>query len=153
MTVDKAAVWPASVLTALTGFKEQEFFPFSSFCSEVDLFLQCPSPCLVFPSRFPLIPVAASVQITAPRHVYRPERASCCLLYLWNSQKQAGRTEALNIYISPERFKGSSGRDKPRQTFPHWKIYDLFTLRNVITAHFYFPKLKRSRSYHNMLFT
>lgn len=30
MAVDKAAAWPASVLTALTAFKEQNFFFFSS---------------------------------------------------------------------------------------------------------------------------
>lgn len=52
----KAAVWPASVLTALTAFKEQRFyfffFPSLFWGGEVDLLLLCPSPCLFLPSGF-----------------------------------------------------------------------------------------------------
>lgn len=52
----KAAVWPASVLTALTAFKEQRFYfffpPLFFFGGGVDLLLLCPSPCLFLPSGF-----------------------------------------------------------------------------------------------------
>lgn len=71
MAVDKAAAWPPSVLTALTSFKEQHLF-LSVSRGEVDLFLRRPSPRLVFPLRFPLIPAAAGIWITVPRHVRRP---------------------------------------------------------------------------------
>lgn len=100
----KAAVWPASVLTALTAFKEQRFyfffFPLSFLggwgrsASAVSFTLSLPS------LRFLLIPVAASVQIIAPRHVHCLRWESCCLLYLWNSEKHAGPARQQHeIYI------------------------------------------------------
>ncbi len=89
--------WQSSYLTSLCfdsahRFQRRAVFVFSPFLwwgrsvSAVSFTLSR------LPWRFPLIPVAASVRITAPRHVHRPERASCCLLYLWNSEKQAGPT-------------------------------------------------------------
>lgn len=121
MAADKAAAWPALVLTALAAVNIQQFLLFVSFCGEVDLFLQCPSPRLVLPSGFlwflrqrvlGLQPPAMSTARSEPPVVY-------CTL--WKSEKQGG--PAIK-YISPGRFKGSSGRNKSVPTFPHWKMYD-----------------------------
>lgn len=80
MAADKPAVWPLSVLTALTAFKEQQLF-FSLFLRWVRSVSAASFTSSPLPLRFPLIPAAVDVGITAPPHVHRPERASCCLLY------------------------------------------------------------------------
>lgn len=95
---DRPLFWQRSPLSKNRGFTF--FFPLSFFggwgrsASAVSFTLSLPS------LRFLLIPVAASVQIIAPQHVHRLRWESCCLLYLWNSEKYAGPAgQQHEIYI------------------------------------------------------
>lgn len=106
MAVDKAAVWPASVLTALAAFKETPASPLFFFCgggslSAVSFTLSR------LPSGFLWFLQKRAVWITAPQHVHRPERPSCCLLHLWSSAAtwQVQAAVALNKY----HLRGSRG--------------------------------------------
>lgn len=130
--------WQSSCLTNLCFdsahcFQRTAHFLFSLF---VVRYCRCVSVVSFTLSRlplgFPLIPAAASVWITAPRHVHRPEQASCCLLYLW--------TAALNIYI----LRSSRGVRAMTsvETFPHWKIYDCLTREKLLML-ILWPQLKK----------
>lgn len=104
MPVDKSSCLTGLCFDSAHRFQRTEvllfFFPLSFFggwgrsASAVSFTLSLPS------LRFLLIPVAASVQIIAPRHVHRLRWESCCLLYLWNSEKHAGPAgQQHEIYI------------------------------------------------------
>lgn len=104
MAVDKSSCLTGLCFDSAHRFQRTEvllfFFPLSFFggwgrsASAVSFTLSLPS------LRFLLIPVAASVQIIAPRHVHRLRWESCCLLYLWNSEKYAGPAgQQHEIYI------------------------------------------------------
>lgn len=135
MAVDKAAVWPASVLTALSAFKEQQFPFFFSFCGEVDRFCSvlhlvssspqvsfdsCGSECSDYSSSTRPWPRANVLLSTVP-------------VKLWETGR-SGRAAALNIYI----LRGSRGVQAKTRLIKHFQIENtwLFTSRKVITAHF-----------------
>lgn len=93
--VDRAAVWATSVLTALAVFKEQASSVFLcrggsvSTVSFTFLVLFRLSP--THPASLWFLRQGQRAHwIWAARHVHRPERACCCGLYLWNTEKQAG---------------------------------------------------------------
>lgn len=95
------------------------------------------------PLRFPLIPAAASVRITAPRHVHRPERASCCLLYPLKVGEtgRSGRTASLNIY----NLRGSRGVQAKTSLFKHFHIekYMIVYLKKTLLLPILWPCVKK----------
>lgn len=151
MAVDKAAVWPASVLTVFTAFKEH-FFPFSlfvvrqfCFCSVLHLVSSSPqvsfdssgSECLDYSSPTRPSPWASVLLSTVP-------------LKLGETGK-SGRTSALNIY----NLGGSRGVQAKTRLFKHFHIekYMIVYPKKSYYCPFYGPELKRSQSYLNTLFT
>lgn len=93
---DRPLFWQRSPLSKNRGFTSF-FFPSLFLGGEVDLLLLCPSPCLFLPSGFFWF---LWQQVIAPRHVHRLRWESCCLLYLWNSEKHAGPAgQQHEIYI------------------------------------------------------
>ena len=151
MAVDKAAVWPASVLTALSAFKEQQFLFLFPFCGEVDHFCSvlhlvssspqisfdsCGSECSDYSSSTRPWPRANVLLSTVPVKLWETGRSS------WAA--------ALNIYISWE----VQGEFRPRQDWSNISTLKntwLFTSRKDITA--YFMAQSKKKSYHNKLFT
>lgn len=102
-------------------------------------FLQCPSPCLIFPSGFLwfLRQRVFGLQLldTSMAQSKRPV-VYCTCETLRNRQVRPGRSIK---YIYPERFKGSSGQDKTDQTFPDWKYMTVY-LEKSYYCPFYGPE-------------
>lgn len=107
-------------------------------------FLQCPSPCLFFPSDFLwfLRQGVFGLQLldTSMAQSERPV-VYCTCETLRNRQVQLGRSIK---YIYPERFKGSSGQDKTDQTFPHWKIHDCLPQEKLLLP-ILWPRVKKKK--------
>lgn len=130
---DRPLFWQHSLLS------KNSTSSFSSFCGEVDLFLQCPSPCLVFPSGFLWFLRQRVFGLQLPDTSIALSERPVCLLYLWNSEKQAGPAGPRHqIYITWE----VQGEFRPRQACSNistLKNIWLFTSRRVITAQFMAP--------------
>lgn len=139
MAVDKAAVWPASVLTALSAFKEQQFLFLFPFCGEVDHFCSvlhlvssspqisfdsCGSECSDYSSSTRPWPRANVLLSTVPVKLWETGRSS------WAA--------ALNIYI----LRGSRGVQAKTRLIKHFHIekYMIVYLKKSYYCPFYGPE-------------
>lgn len=120
--------WQSSCLTGLCFdsahcFQRTALFLFFLFCGEVHLFLQCPSPCLAFPSGFLWFLRHRVLGLQLLDTSIALSERPVCLLYLWNSEKQAGPAGPQHqIYMTWE----VRGEFRPRQA-----CSNISTLKNI----------------------
>lgn len=143
---DQPLFWQRSLLSKNSSFS------FFSFCGEVDLFLQCPSPCLVSPQvSFDSCSSECSDYSSSTRPLpWASVLLSTVPLKLWETGR-SGLAIALNIYT----LRGSRGVQAKTSLFKHFHIekYMIVYLKKSYYCSFYCSELNRLLCYYNMLFT